>query len=308
MSAEARQSFECFGGTVTVSVRGEEEETLLAQARETLLDAHRRLSRFEPGSELSRLNRNPRRAVPASPLVRRFAVAAYTAGALSDGLVDATLLGEIERLGYVESLPPGEGPVFRHDTEPAPAGASRESRWRSLAVDEEAGCVVRAPGTRLDSCGIAKGLLADIVAEQMPEARAFAVDCCGDIRFGGTAGLTRTLRVDDPFGGEPLHEFSLRKGAVATSGTTRRTWLDRGGRPAHQILDPATGRPAATGIVQATALAPTALQAEVYAKAALLSGRAGATRWLPFGGFLVLAKGKAEAIAARAELPQGAAT
>jgi FAD:protein FMN transferase len=44
--------------------------------------------------------------------------------------------------------------------------------------------------------------------------------------------------------------------------------------------------------VQATAVAPTALEAEVRAKAALLSGPAGAAAWLPDGGVLVLDDGR----------------
>jgi FAD:protein FMN transferase len=60
------------------------------------------------------------------------------------------------------------------------------------------------------------------------------------------------------------------------------------------VLDPATGRPAFTGVVQATALAPSALLAEVYAKAALLSGPRRAHGWLPHGGLLVLDDGTVE--------------
>jgi FAD:protein FMN transferase len=303
MSAEARVSFECFGGRVTVSVRGEGSDRLLADARRVLLDAHARLSRFEPDSELSRLNRDRRTAVPASPLLRRLTVAAYSAGELSDGLVDATLLEEIERLGYVESLRAGEGPELAPGGEPLPAGASHEARWRSLAVDEEAGLVLRPPGVKLDSGGIAKGMLADIVAEQLAGAPAFAVDCCGDIRFGGSGGLPRRVQVENPFGGDPLHEFSLREGALATSGTTRRTWLGPGAEAAHQILDPASGRPARAGIVQATALAPSGLQAEAFAKAALLAGPEGAAARLPFGGVIVLAEREVVVVAARSELP-----
>ena len=97
---------------------------------------------------------------------------------------------------------------------------------------------------------------------------SFAVDCGGDLRFGGAP---RRLEVADPFGGPPLHVFEVRDGAVATSGIGRRSWLDASGRPAHHLLDPATGRPAFTGVVQATALAPTALEAEWRAKAAVLS-------------------------------------
>jgi thiamine biosynthesis lipoprotein len=77
-----------------------------------------------------------------------------------------------------------------------------------------------------------------------------------------------------------LAELTLTNGAAATSGVTRRGW---------HLLDPATGRPARTGIVQATALAPTALEAEVRAKAALLAGPLGARAHLPHGGLLVFA-------------------
>ena len=79
---------------------------------------------------------------------------------------------------------------------------------------------------------------------------------------------------------------------MATSGIGRRSWLDRQGLVAHHLLDPSTGRAAYTGIVQATALAPTALEAEVRAKAALLAGPASAADHLPHGGLLVLADGE----------------
>ena len=67
-----------------------------------------------------------------------------------------------------------------------------------------------------------------------------------------------------------------------------RLWRDASGRPAHHLLDPSTGRPAWTGLVGATALAPTALEAETLAKTALLSGPARAARILArYGGLVV---------------------
>ena len=94
-----------------------------------------------------------------------------------------------------------------------------------------------------------------------------------------------------PFGDEILHEFELDEGGVATSGIGRRSWTGADGAPAHHLLDPATGRPAFTGVVQATALAPTALEAEVAARAAVLSGPEQAPRWLRRGGVVVLDDG-----------------
>lgn len=312
MSAEAHRSFACFGGTVTVHVRAEDEARSAAaaeQARRFLLDAHERLSRFIPESELSRLNRDPRTEVPATPLLRSLAAAVAIAGANSGGLVDATLFEAIERAGYRESL--GEGSsiplaeALASRERRAPASPHPSAHWRSVGADETAGTVVRPPGVAIDSGGIAKGLLADLLAARLADHPAYAVDCCGDVRIGGSAGLERRVLVDDPFGGEPIHELRLRDGAAATSGIGRRCWRGPDGRPAHHLLDPSSGEPAFTGIVQATALAKTALLAETRAKAALLSGPAGAAAWLPEGGVLVRDDGAPEIVpASRTQQPR----
>jgi len=58
------------------------------------------------------------------------------------------------------------------------------------------------------------------------------------------------------------------------------------------LLDPATGEPAWTGVVSATALAPTGAEAEALAKAALLAGPdAGRALLERRGGVLVLDDG-----------------
>jgi thiamine biosynthesis lipoprotein len=156
--------------------------------------------------------------------------------------------------------------------------------------------VTRPPGVKLDSGGLAKGLFADVLAEQLAGHASFAVNCAGDLLVGGAAGVTRPIEVESPFDGSTLHTFRLPRTGVATSGIGRRAWLDANGRPAHHLLDPSTGRPAYTGIVQVTALAPSALMAEIHAKAAILSGPRSARTWLPHGGVIVLDDGSHEVI------------
>jgi thiamine biosynthesis lipoprotein len=289
MSA-ALETFDCFGGRCAVRVLdGDAAAARWAaqEARRTLLDAHRRLSRFDPGSELSRLNRDPRRVVPASPLLRKVVAAALTAGLRSGGLVDATLVGEIEAAGYVESRDFDDGPDAGVTPPPRPAAPNPRAGWCELGVDDRAGTVTRPPGLRLDPGGIAKGLMADLVGEALSGFGSFAVDCCGDMRVGGTRGREQRVLVEDPGGGEPLHELRIADGAVATSGITRRAWTGADGRRAHQIIDPRSGLPAFTGVVQATAVAPTGLIAEILAKSALLTGPERAASQLPFGGVIV---------------------
>jgi thiamine biosynthesis lipoprotein len=130
-------------------------------------------------------------------------------------------------------------------------------------------------------------MFADVLGELLAGHAGFAVNCGGDLLVGGNAGLERPIEVESPFDGSIIHVFRERGAGVATSGIGRRSWIGPDGRPGHHLLDPATGRPAFTGIVQVTALAPSALLAEIRAKAAVLAGPRAARRWLPQGGVIV---------------------
>ena len=139
-------------------------------------------------------------------------------------------------------------------------------------------------------------MFGDVLATVLGGHESFAVDCAGDARLGGAGGLTRPVQVASPFDDSILHVFELTGGAAATSGIGRRSWLDGDGRPAHHLLDPETGRPAFTGIVQVTALAPTGVEAEILTKAALLSGPSEARQWLRHGGLVVYEDGSFDVV------------
>lgn len=300
---EHRHTFQCFGGECTVVVadaaRPADAAAAAAMAKRALLGWHARFSRFEPDSELSRLNRSAADEVAVSPLMRRIIEVALAGGDDTAGLIDITLADEIESAGYAGHLE-GEGTSLRAALHRAPprAGAAPhpDARWRRISVDPHRGTVTRPPGLRIDVGGIAKGVFADELARPLEGFDAFAIDCAGDLRIGGRAGLIRPVLIASPFDAATLHAFPMTAGSVATSGIGRRSWTVDGGRPAHHLLDPRTGAPAFTGIVQATALAPTAAEAEILAKAALLSGPERAAEWLRYGGVIVGEDGSAEVI------------
>jgi thiamine biosynthesis lipoprotein len=261
-------------------------------ARAEILDYHGRLSRFLPGSELCALNADPRPVVPASPLLRSAVAAALWAARESGGLVDPALLDALEAAGYVRSFEPG-------DAVPAPSGPGRPaapspaSRWREIAVGDEA--IARPPGLRLDLGGSGKGHVADLVARHFAGCAEWVVDCGGDIRLGGA----REVHIAHPLRAEPAARLPLTGGAVATSSVVGRAWITGEGRRAHHLLDPSTGEPAWTGLLSASALAPTTLHAETLAKVALLRGPAGAREVLAeHGGLVVHADGDVETIGA----------
>ena len=292
LTSEATEQFACFGGRCTVLVEGTGPAgtaPLAAQrVKRRLLQWHDQFSRFEPRSELSRLNDDRCETVCVSAMMARFVEAAVEAAEMTGGLVDPTLVNEVERAGYAYDLGPDyAAPVGLAGLTPPrrPAGPNPAARWRQVIVDRRSQLVTRPAGLRIDSGGVAKGLFGDVLAPLLSQHVSFVIAAAGDVRIGGSAGRPRAIEVTSPFEtGETLHTFELARGAVATSGTTKRSWLDEHGRLSHHLLDPSTGTPAFTGVVQVTALARTGVEAEALAKAAVLAGPEGAAAWLTHGG------------------------
>ena len=280
-------------------------------ARKFIVEFDRALSRFKPESELCAFNKDSRERVPASALLRAAVGAGIAAAERSGGLVDPTLVGEIETAGYVASRAgvPGAplGAALEEAPERRPAGPNPAQAWRGFQVDGRRGTITRPPGIRFDSGGAGKGLAADLVAEKLRGYSRFIVDCGGDIRIGGADALLTPYEVfvEHPLTGERAFVLKLSSGAVATSGLNVRIWRDERGRYSHHLLDPATGEPAWTGLIGATALGDTAVEAETLAKAALLSGPDGGREVLAErGGLMVHDDGRIETVGPLAARPK----
>jgi thiamine biosynthesis lipoprotein len=298
------ESFACMGTTVRLVIEGHAAGAAAAAARRYLEDFDRRLSRFRPDSELSRLNADPRELVPASALLRSVVAAGVWAAERTGGLLDPTLVDALEAVGYERSRAGGQRVALEQALtlapERRPAAPSAAATWRGVAVDDVGGLVRRPAGVRLDSGGVGKGLAADAVASSLAACERVVVDCGGDLRIGGRSAAARAFEVEvaHPMSGRCAHVLRVGSGGVATSGIDRRAWAGPDGRCAHHLIDPSTGTPAWTGLVGATALAPSALEADVLAKAAVLSGPARARALLrAHGGILFHDDGGVEHIA-----------
>lgn len=278
------------------------------------------LSRFRPESELCALNRSSGRWFAASPLLFAAVERALLAAEESNGLFDPTLLPQLEALGYDrdfsaiahrEALP-------TTDVDAWSDGRTRSrGAWHDIPLDVRARRILLPPGVRLDLGGIAKGWAADVACERFGAGyTGVLVNVGGDIRLHGgpRPGVGWSVALPDPRGtasvspdptrasetevGEPpLATLTLSRGGLATSGAVRRWWL-RGGRLTHHLLDPRTGEPIPLWvaaprdgtvidhqrIASVTALAPTAAQAEVATKVALLTGLSDALTPSPYAG------------------------
>jgi thiamine biosynthesis lipoprotein len=144
-------------------------------------------------------------------------------------------------------------------------------------------------------------MAADRAAELMPAGVSFAIGCGGDLAVGGKRW---EIGVDGVHGDGHVHRLRVARGGVASSGIHARAWAEPGGTFTHHLLDPATRRPAWTGLVAVTAVAASPREAEIHAKGALLSGPHGARRLLRFrGGVLQHEDGRVEVVDGVAPAP-----
>ncbi len=235
------------------------------------LDAARRveerMSYFLPASELSRLNAAaPGTAVPLSAELRAVLEAAREVHLLTHGSFDPTVPPLLEAWGFREGRPTRV--PSRDDLR---AALARVGLGR-LGLDDR-GATLGAEGLALDLGGIAKGYGADRAAAALAAAgQTGLVNAGGDIRAAGPQpdGSPWRIGVRDPLRPEGLLATLELSGAtaVATSGTYEQ-YAELDGRRVSHIVDPRSGETTA-GVVSATILAPTAMQADALATACIV--------------------------------------
>lgn len=252
-------------------------------------------SRFRDDSELTALNNASVTNVEVSELTALLVSAMVWAFGATDGIVDASVLPALVEAGYdqdfdrvvardqrstdVDAAGPGAHSE-RFDAAPSGSG-SRSSVPGLTQVTTEPQRVVRPAGLRLDSGGVGKGLAADLLAGTARDAGVLGVlvDLGGDLRAIGCDEHDVPWRVGvaDPLApGRLPDEWMVTDAGVATSTTAKRRW----GIDAHHLIDPRTAKPARTDLLQVTAVAATALEAETWAKTALILGSDQALPWL----------------------------
>lgn len=258
-------AFRAMGTQVELLVDTDADATAVLDAAEAeIRRLESLLSRFDPDSELSRLNRLGR-LLPGADLARVVA-AALAARVETAGRFDPTVLPALRAAGYDRDL----AQVQAHDAGPAgppvPAGGT-------VRIDDRTGEIVLGVGVQLDLGGIAKGDAADRAVAILSQAGPAMAVVGGDLAVSGPRrdGTGWPVAVD----GAGDLVVSIDRGGLATSGTDRRRW-SRDGASMHHVIDPRTGAPSHTDLQCATAAAPSAARAEVLATDLLLLGGAAA--------------------------------
>ena len=271
-------SFEAIGVSNQVTVTDPtllREAGRIARAEVAALDLA--CSRFRRDSELSALNRSGGRPTYVSPLLLDALETAVYAAVVTDGSVDPTVGASMRGLGYDRDfeivVARGEAPRFAF----VAAGG-----WRGIRIDHDRGLVTVPRGYELDLGATAKALAADRIASAVHEATeaAVLVSLGGDISVAGAPDEGWPVFVTDSSrrSGGPGQTVALHEGGLATSSTTVRRWA-AAGVEVHHIVDPATGSPAFGPWRTVSVAAPSCVDANLAATAAIVLG-VGAGDWL----------------------------
>jgi thiamine biosynthesis lipoprotein len=265
----------------------------LAAARAEVAACERALSRFDPDSDLSRVNRADGEWVVVDERLVEVLEAVLRGRRETGGLFDPTVLPVLEAAGYDRSF---ELVIER------PAG--RVEAWRAgawIEIDAAARRVRLEPGAAIDLGGVGKGFAGTRALQAMRSTSSALtgalVDLGGDIAVLGAPPGGGPWRVDieDPrTAGVVACTLELSAGGVATSGRDRRRFGP--GRRLHHLIDPASGAPAVSGPIAVTVTGPSATEAEIYATALAIADLDLAQALLAsrdeFGAFYIPADGE----------------
>jgi len=247
-------------------------------------------SRFRDDSELNALNaRAGQGLVEVSDDLALLVARMVDAWLWTQGAFDPTVLRSMVSLGYDVDF----SQLATQGPSTLPTELTQAPGMAGVRVIDN---MVTLPGhVGIDPGGIGKGLAADIIASELLAAGATGVlvNLGGDARAAGTCqGEPWQIGIrDDRSTSSPIvAEFDMDDQGVATSSSLRRRWQGR-----HHLIDPNTGAPTASDVLQATVFAPTAWQAEAMATVALVRGREVFEAWAGsccYSAFLFGAEGE----------------
>lgn len=246
-------------------------EVLLEKVRAVFESVERSCSRFDPASDISRLNSSPdswhKVGIHCYSAVRE----AHAAYVKTGGLFDPRILGDLIRLGYEGSWTKGvPSPV--QSTDGTPRG--RLPSW-TPQFDSKGG--VLAGPHPIDLGGIGKGLALRWSGENIEqECETFLIEAGGDCicRGGGPEGQGWDIGVQNPHdpAGDPVMVVRIAGAAVCTSSVAVRSWW-RGGSLKHHIISPSTGEPGKGGLAAVTVISGDPAWAEIWSKSLFLAGK-----------------------------------
>ncbi len=187
---------------------------------------------------------------------------------LTDGMIDITVGTYLKHWHFDSNTRPPPRKLLKQ--------LAASVGWEKIQLQQ--GNLLLPEGMQLDLGGIGKEYAVDAVALALAAKLAEGGIM---VNFGGDLMAIRakldqspwTVGIENIVADESaVKVISLFRGAIATSGSTKRYAVDKRGRPLGHILNPKTGWPVAHGPASVTVIADTATQCGMLSTYAMLQG------------------------------------
>lgn len=287
--------------TLAGPVRQRSLSALRNQIDRALTDVKRRMSIWDPDSEISRFNSN--RSPDPFPVSPEFAAVMQRALKHSEdtaGAFDPTVKPLVDHWGFGPENNP-------HTVEEIMDSVG----WQKIRLENS--CLIKTrPEVQLDLAAIAKGYGVDRVADVIRKngVTDFIVEIGGEIVAEGTrSGNPWRIGIETPdpdkgFGEEIFRVITVRSGeagatpsiAMATSGDYRNARVRPDGTRYSHIINPRTGEPFESDTAAVTVIADRCMDADAVATALCVMGAEAGLLWLEthpeYQAFFILHDGK----------------
>lgn len=263
--------FRAMGTDISVEIAdlsrfdAEKAEQSLEEAEVLFRRYEKIFSRFDPESELFRINRSIEKEIKISEPMKEVLELCLKFNKLMAGYFDPRVITNLEKIGYDKDFQ-------KNDLNDGEKNISTLENFEKnldeeLKLDYDNNTVWTS--RRIDTTGIAKGYAVDKVAEflKSQDWKNFLVDAGGDmfgIGEGWTAGV-EGLENDTV-------KIKLQNEGIATSGISRKRW-NKGGKKVHHLINPKNPEEFSHDLRTVTVVAEKTVEADGRAKSLFLMGR-----------------------------------
>jgi thiamine biosynthesis lipoprotein len=247
---------------------GVDRETSAMRALDWFEQIERVCSRFDPGSELTRLTHEVGIPVRVSDVLFQAVRFAVAVAEESGGAFDPTVGRTLAEAG------------FNHDHRTGRAMSAAlvddSADYRDIHVDAHEKTIVLDKAMTLDLGGVAKGFAVDLAARELHAGgfENFVIDAGGDLYVAGHNANDEpwSIGIRHPRERDSIIEtLSLSDIGLCTSGDYERIAPNGGDDVTHHIVDPHTGR-STSDVASVTVLAGSTMTADALSTAAFVLG------------------------------------
>jgi thiamine biosynthesis lipoprotein len=276
MNSVSKKEFSAMGTNISVEIVLDNEKSKenvregLDEIEKIFRDLEKIFSRFDPESELSKINGNLNQELNISETMADVLLLSLQFNKIFEGYFDPRIIANLEKIGYdkdfrknnfniseaKEIIPEKIEPPLENDL--------------FLNFENKKATVKK----RIDLAGIVKGYAVDKVSEYLKKEgfKNFIVEAGGDMYASGKNEENNFWTID--IEGLPKEKmmFKIKSEGIATSGISRKRW-SIGDQKFHHLINPKDPKKFSFELKSATVIAQNAIEADAIVKSLFLMGK-----------------------------------